>query len=431
MEVLVIPTDQILVAERIRKEFDESELKALADSIAEHGQLQPIGVVELEAPQDGKRYKLVYGHRRLLACQRLGQPVKAIVLQGIKDELSEKIAEFVENAVRKDFTPVEKAQAVKQLHEELRSKHLDWTVEKTARLLGLSRQYVHDLLRAANWAEAQKNVLDEETLKRLTMRQLRQVTSLQGQVQRIVEEVRKAHKDESPKCRLSLHHGNAFEWRKLGIEPGFQLIITDPPYGIDFARQTWLSSDLKKAAFQDNQGADWFTRMWKLFDELADKENAAVVVFCSVENFLLFRELAKAHGFRPYPRPLVWIKCSAGQPANAEHFPTSCHEFMLYAHRPKFRVVRRGRPDWFSVPRVTGNDRFHPTQKPVALFREILQWLALPSYRMIDPFAGSASSLIAAWQVGLKEAVGIELNDRIYKLALEWIRRNTVGEGEK
>ena len=416
MEVETLNPEEIEVGERFRKDFSAPELNALAESIRQLGQLQPIGVVRAEEGA-AKPFKLVYGHRRLLACQRLKEKVKALVLP-LKGGLNEKVAEFAENAVRKDFSPIEKSEAVKALHEALKKEHPNWTVEKTGSFLGLSRSYIQELLKIASYTD-NADETEKAALKDLTMRELRTATGKKGQIERILNSVLEMKK-AGGETLLHFQQGNAFELPFP--KHHFQLILTDPPYGISYEKKTSLDKD--HINFKDDQDAAWFTRLWQLFDRLADPAASCILSFCSVENFVLFRTLATEFGFKPYPRPLVWIKAAAGQPFQAKYFPTSCTEFALYAVKGDFEVLRAGHPDWFSVPRLQGNDRFHPTQKPIQLWEQILNWLALPSYSLIDPFAGSGSSLIAAKKAGLKEVWGAELNPDFYRLANEYIRRS-------
>lgn len=62
--------------------------------------------------------------------------------------------------------------------------------------------------------------------------------------------------------------------------------------------------------------------------------------------------------------------------------------------------------------------RFHPTQKPVALYAWIYRRYAKPGMRILDTHAGSASSLVAAHRAGL-DAWGFEIDEIYYKLARE------------
>ncbi len=122
-----------------RKSFDENALQILADSIREHGVIQPIIVREngiLEA-----NYEIVAGERRWRAAKMAGlDEIPAVVMTG--DEL--KIAEvaLIENVQRKDLNPIEEAMAYKALIERFGLKQ-----EEVAKQAGKSRSAVANMLR--------------------------------------------------------------------------------------------------------------------------------------------------------------------------------------------------------------------------------------------------------------------------------------------
>ena len=70
------------------------------------------------------------------------------------------------------------------------------------------------------------------------------------------------------------------------------------------------------------------------------------------------------------------------------------------------------------VPQDNTGQRFHPTQKPVALYKWILRNYASPGDKILDTHVGSASSLIACYDLGF-DFVGFEIDEEYYKLASE------------
>jgi DNA modification methylase len=162
-----------------------------------------------------------------------------------------------------------------------------------------------------------------------------------------------------------------------------------------------------------------------LFDFLLDKKLGVVACLCSLEQFFIHKRVANIKGFEfVYKKPIIWIKASAGQPYGGTCSPTSCYETFVYASRSRdIPLLILGHPDWFNIPRETSEGRIHPTQKPVKLFTEILNMCCFPNYKFIDPFAGSAASLIAAKEYGLKTIYGFELNEITYKKALSRLHK--------
>ena len=121
-----------------RSNFDELELEELASSIREHGIIQPLVLVEAE--ESGK-YCLIAGERRWLAARKAGlDSVPAIIRQASPQELLE-IA-LVENVQRSDLSPLEAAEAYRQLSEDFQLSH-----EQIAVRVGKSRTAVTNTLR--------------------------------------------------------------------------------------------------------------------------------------------------------------------------------------------------------------------------------------------------------------------------------------------
>jgi site-specific DNA-methyltransferase (adenine-specific) len=76
--------------------------------------------------------------------------------------------------------------------------------------------------------------------------------------------------------------------------------------------------------------------------------------------------------------------------------------------------------DW---PRDNKSEKIHPTQKPVKLLERIIEIFTDPGDVVIDPVAGSGSTLIAAENLGRK-AYGFEIKKDFYQLASKWIEKN-------
>ena len=127
-----------------RKEFIDTDLRSLADSISIHGILQPLLVdrVEEDVPTGRKvRYELVAGERRLRAAKMAGLPHVPVVIRRVK--AGEKLElSLIENIQRSDLNPMEEALAYKQLQDEFGMSQ----VEIAARV-GKSRPVIANAIR--------------------------------------------------------------------------------------------------------------------------------------------------------------------------------------------------------------------------------------------------------------------------------------------
>ncbi len=132
-----------------RTEFDDDAILSLADSIRQHGVLQPILVRPL--PTGG--YQIVAGERRWRAARMVGLSEVPVLIKELSDFETMQVA-LIENLQREDLNPIEEAQG----YEKLMSKY-DMTQEQVAEAMGKSRPAIANSLRLLK--------LDDETQKML------------------------------------------------------------------------------------------------------------------------------------------------------------------------------------------------------------------------------------------------------------------------
>jgi ParB family chromosome partitioning protein len=132
-----------------KSEFDKKDLDELADSIREHGIIQPLII----SPGENGTYILIAGERRLRAAQQIGmRTVPAILRQADDRELLE--LALIENIQRAELNPLEEADAYHQLTEDFGLSH-----EEVARRVGKSRPAVSNTLRLLQLSDIVKNAL--------------------------------------------------------------------------------------------------------------------------------------------------------------------------------------------------------------------------------------------------------------------------------
>ena len=193
-----------------RKEFDEDTIRELAESIEEHGLIQPI----LVRPLDNGMYQIVAGERRWRALRMLGWQDKEIpvVIKELDDEETAKIA-LVENVLREDLNPIDEAKAYCELIEKY-----DMTQESVAKLVGKARSSVTNSMRilklpenvvtmvrdgdlSAGAAKALLPLTDEEKISELALKSSKgemTVRQLEKAVNKL-SEPEKEKKEEKPK----------------------------------------------------------------------------------------------------------------------------------------------------------------------------------------------------------------------------------------
>ncbi|OHA96034.1 MAG: hypothetical protein A3C62_02725 [Candidatus Zambryskibacteria bacterium RIFCSPHIGHO2_02_FULL_39_16] len=147
-----------------RREFDEAQLKSLADSIRQYGVLQALVVtrneLETEGGGLGVEYELVAGERRLRAARLAGlAQVPVLIRTGEETDLMKLELAIIENIQREDLSPVDRARAFDRLVREFNFKH-----HEIGKKVGKSREYVSNSLRILSLPEYIINALSENKI---------------------------------------------------------------------------------------------------------------------------------------------------------------------------------------------------------------------------------------------------------------------------
>ena len=122
-----------------RKNFDETNLEDLTNSIKERGMIQPI--IARKSNNQNSKFEIIAGERRWLAAQRAGLHKVPVVVTEIDDLKSLEFA-IVENVQRHDLNPLEEAQGYKRLIDEF-----SYDQDKVSKFIGKSRSYITNSLR--------------------------------------------------------------------------------------------------------------------------------------------------------------------------------------------------------------------------------------------------------------------------------------------
>lgn len=397
---LFISATQIKVKEgleRFRK--DMGNVLDLAESIKTKGQLQPIVV--------NRNLELIYGGRRLAACLLGG--IKAwIVYRDTADPLEMRELELEENLQRKEFTPAEEILAVEEIHKLKQIKHGEsvsgrqggWRTEDTAEFIGKSQAAVSDAL---NLAQVLHEFPDLKEAK--TASEIRKAAKGIAKVATRIDALQVYEKqvEESPEQLFTVENIDGDKKICELEDKSIDILFTDPPYGIGITETAigvgGTTGGNSSAGFKYEDGRDESLERYALLAKESFrfiKDNGHAWVFCAPEHFWMIRSFFLACGWQVYIKPIIWVKNASGQNNNPDKWPSSCYEMILYARKIDSRLVEEGKPDWIQCAPVTETERVHQAQKPVALCKELLRRVAMPGMTMVDPYAGSGSSVVAA-----------------------------------
>lgn len=159
-------------ADQPREVFDEERLEELADSIKEHGLLQPLTVRKL----DGGFYQIVAGERRWRAARMAGLTEVPVYIIEADDQKASVLA-LVENLQREDLNPVEEAKGYRTLMSEY-----GLTQEQAAAAVGKSRPVIANAVRLLTLPES---ILDMISSGKLSMSQGRALLELKSDEDRL------------------------------------------------------------------------------------------------------------------------------------------------------------------------------------------------------------------------------------------------------
>jgi site-specific DNA-methyltransferase (adenine-specific) len=162
----------------------------------------------------------------------------------------------------------------------------------------------------------------------------------------------------------------------------------------------------------------------KVEGEARQKGDApCMIIFCAFDQQMYLIELAKRYGLNNYIN-LVFRKNFSAQVLKANMKVVGNCEYGLIFYRerlPKFRNNGKMIFNCIDWPRDNESEKIHPTQKPVELLKTLISIFTDEGDVVIDPVAGSGSTLIAAERLGRK-AYGFEIKKEFHTKASNWLQ---------
>lgn len=125
--------------------------------------------------------------------------------------------------------------------------------------------------------------------------------------------------------------------------------------------------------------------------------------------------------------PSIWYKDHIGMSQSEIKFRPN-HEYILYGSNGTPKVENENRHDGsvLKFRRPSSDDRNHPTEKPISLMRYLIESFTDEGDTILDPFAGSGPTLVAAKQLG-RDYIGVELSDDYYRTAKKRLNQESIG----
>ena len=244
-------------------------------------------------------------------------------------------------------------------------------------------------------------------------------------------------------CQLFNDHYQ--NYKGYGI-PKAQLVIADIPYNVGKnaygSNPAWYVGGDNKNGQSELAGKEFFdtdkdfrpAEFMHFCSKMMRKEPKqkgqapAMIVFCAFDQQMYLIELAKRYGINGYIN-LVFRKNFSAQVLKANMRIVGNAEYALVFYRnklPKFNNNRKmifNVMDWETDDKNVLYEKIPPTQKPIKLLEKLIKIFTDEGEVVIDPLAGSGSTLIAANNLDRK-AYGFEIKKDFYKQAKSWIEIN-------
>ena len=200
--------------------------------------------------------------------------------------------------------------------------------------------------------------------------------------------------------------GDCLEVMKRIPDGSVDTILTDIPYGA-------VSRDSNGLRNLDKGVADEFNLdMNTLLNELYRVTRGQIIIFCGKEQFSdIFEFFANKKGTT---RPIVWEKTNPS-PMNGQYVYLSGVELAVW-FKPRGRKVFNAHCKNTVLKHSNGSRKFHPTQKNIDLWEELILDNTLEGEVILDPFIGSGTTAIAAINTN-RNFIGIELEPKYVEIA--------------
>ena len=206
---------------------------------------------------------------------------------------------------------------------------------------------------------------------------------------------------------IQLYNGDCLELMKNIPDGSVDLVLTDPPYGMDF--QSHFRKEMYSKIGNDKV-LDWLE---KYVDECFRilKDNTAVYFFCSWHNVDIFKQAIEKK-FK-IKNILIWEKNNTSMgDLKGSYAPK--YEMIIFAHKGRKLLNGFRYADVIKANR-TGN-KLHPTEKPVDLLELFIKNSSDENAVVFDGFMGSGSTGVACINTN-RDFIGIELDENYFNIA--------------
>jgi site-specific DNA-methyltransferase (adenine-specific) len=204
-------------------------------------------------------------------------------------------------------------------------------------------------------------------------------------------------------------HGNCLNVLPTLSKNSFDLLLTDPPYGMDFKSGWNNKSKIKNDKIEDTI---------LLFDEALKqtvnllKEDAHFYIFGNINFLELIKPIIEKH--LNLKNILIWDRGVIGM-GDLKSYGNS-FDIIYFGYNKKYKDLNGNRDrDILNFNRVTPSKNIHPTEKPIDILEYLIKKSTMENNKILDPFAGGGSTLLASKNTNRK-CTGIELEEEYFDM---------------
>jgi site-specific DNA-methyltransferase (adenine-specific) len=440
-QVHLIPAKDINTEGRQREDY--GNLVELSESIKTHGLIHPLTVTR----EDGK-IVLCAGGRRFKALIMAGFLELPCFFREDLSELQRKEIELEENLQRLNISYQEQNDALMDI-EKLKVGRLGkrgpknpdgWSQEQTAELTGMSQPTVNRKIKLAKDFSKRPDLA--EKVKHLPE------TAARKEFDRLLKQELTAAKIASGEMKVSseLKLGNA---KRLFLEvpdASIDLILADPPFGMEGLEAERLQVETAKALGKSTKGKEEASQVYRMklgkYDNLNPEQAVRLLediiphfervlkpgsfFYIFFENLLTISKVAQIiedhENLVLMKPPIIWDKRRTTNSFTGYNY-TACYEHIIWGQKywgkhgvEERRRLKKNHRAIIEVSAAPIASRSHPFEKPVELLELLIENSSYPGDKVLDPFAGSGSTLLAAKKCK-RTCIGFECNKDHYLTA--------------
>lgn len=333
------------------------------------------------------------------------------------DDIDRLKFEFLENFGRKDFTWSESARMVEALHNLCVERYgkatmgrtkKGWAVEDTAKEVGLSKGETSKLLFLAEGLKTNPDLakIKAKNVARSHLQKLK--------IDNLVRSIDRSGTENFENVHLIV--GDSEKELENISDNSIDLIITDPPWGINFEG---VVEDCRVSRYLTEYDRDFdpvktLNILTKCFAKLRDGGSIYLFYSSFPEKVIEAQNLLIASGFETERIPLVWYKKHI-IPHSTDKRHILSYETIHYGWKGERPFLEEASRNVFEF-QVAFADRIHSAEKPKELLLELLKISSKESFTVLDPYGGGCQLADACIETNRK-AIIIEIEESLINLA--------------